>query len=245
MKNQTKIAALLLALLPAVGSAQITTIYTDAFSGGAMALNGATTTTGGGTWSANLVANQDGALVATGNGSALLPFSGEVNKIYTLSMDMAITSGFYVWLGFTKQGLASPGANNANDRFNNLTMAGYPAMAVLPSGVVNATELYNSVVGTTTVATPATLHNYKMVLNTAGDGSSFTASYFVDGVAFATDVVMDYANLSTMTHVGFSHRTSVGSVDNFSLTSQAVPEPTAAALLGLAGLVLIQSRRRN
>jgi MYXO-CTERM domain-containing protein len=245
MKNQTKLAALFLALLPAAGSAQLTTIYTDTFSGSAIALNGATTTTGGGIWSANLIANQDGALVATGNGSALLPFSGEINTIYTLSLDIAINSGFYVWLGFTKQGLASPGANNATDRFNNATLAAYPALAVLPTGTINATELYSSLVGTTTVATPATLHNYKMVLDTTGDGSSFKASYYLDGVAFASDAEMDYANLSTMTHVGFSHRTSAGTVDNFSLTAEAVPEPAAAALLGLAGLALIQSRRRN
>ena len=241
--------ALLLAATSA--NAAITTIYSDSFSGSATALNGASTTTGGGTWAASLIANRDGSLVgnATGGG-AVLPVTLSTNTLYTLSMDISLTgtaaSTKYMHFGFVDQStLTAAGGNNAADRFNNLTMTGYPTIALVTVGsVIQATELYNSVVGSTTT-TIASTHNYKIVLDTTGSGSTFTASYYLDGVAFATNQLMDYAALSSIAGVGFSSRTGTGTVDNFLLTSEAVPEPNAAVLLGGLGALALLRRRRD
>jgi len=254
MKVQLSITALLLTLLPGAVTAQVTTIYSDLFSGGATALNGATTTTGGGTWVASAIANQDGSLIGnTTGGGAVLPVSLAVGNIYTLSMDIALTgtaaSTKYIHFGFVDQStLATPGGNNASDRFNNLTMTGYPTIALVTvGGVIQGTELYNSVVGSTTTLSIGSTHNYKIVLDTTGDGSSFKASYYFDNISFFDDAVMDYAALSTIGGVGFSGRTITGTIDNFLLTVEPVPEPSALALicLGFGGLVCTRHLRRK
>ena len=170
-----------------------TTIYSDNFSGDSSALNGATTTTGGGTWNANLIANRDGTLnSALGNGSAVLPVALSTNMIYTLSMDITVTSGFYLFMGFTQNNIASAGANSAADRYNNASMGAFAVMAGVVSGsLIQGADRYNEVLASTNAYTVSTTHNYKMSLDTTGDGSSAKATYFVDGVAFGTDLTID------------------------------------------------------
>jgi hypothetical protein len=253
-KVQSTITALLLTLAPVALNAQVTTIYSDTFSGSATLLNGATTTSGGGTWSANSFVNQDGSLIGGSiTGGAFLPVTLAVNNIYTLSMDIALTgtaaSTKYIMMGFADQGtVTGPGTSNAAGRHNNATMNGYPVLALVTgSSLLQGTELYNSVVASTAFTDFANVHNYKLVLDTTGDGSTFTASYYVDNVAFGTSLLMDYANLSSIGGVGFSGRTTTGTVDNFLLTVQPVPEPSVMALigLGLGGLVCVQRLRRK
>lgn len=253
MKVQLSIAALLLTLLPSVVNAQ-SVIYSDSFSGSATLLNGATTTAGGGAWSANSFVNQDGSLIGgTITGGAFLPVTLATDSIYTLSMDIALTGAAsankYIMMGFADQGtVPTPGASNALGRHNNTTMNGYPVLALVTgSSLLQGTELYNSVVASTAFTDFANVHNYKMVLNTAGSGSTFTVSYYVDGVAFGTELLMDFASLSSIGGVGFSARTGTGTVDNFLLTVQPVPEPSTLALIGLGigGLVYLQRMRRK
>ena len=213
-------------------------------------MNGATTTIGGGTWVASAIANQDGSLIGnTTGGGAVLPVSLSTDMIYTLSMDIALTgtagSAKYIHFGFVDQStLIAAGGNNASDRFNNNTMNGYPTIAlVTATAMIQGTELYNAVVASTANATISATHNYKMVLDTSGDGSSFKATYFLDGVAFGTDLVMDYAALSAIGGVGFSSRNGTGIIDNFLLTAETIPEPGAALLNGLGVLALLRRRR--
>ena len=180
----------------------------------------------------------------------VLPVALTTGNIYTLSIDIALTeaasSAKYMFLGFVDQGtVRNAGLSDAAGRHNNATMRGYPTIGVVTNGgLIQGTELYNSVVASTTNATIGSTHTYKIVLNTTGDGSSFKASYYLDGVAFGTDLVMDYAALSSIGGVGFSSRTTTGTVDNFLFTVEAIPEPRAA-LLGSLGMLALLRRRRN
>ena len=223
-----------------------TTIYSDNFSGsGSTTLNGATTTTGGGTWIANTIANRDGTLVAL-DGSALLAFNPEINKIYTLSMDIAFTqTSRYIFMGFSSNTIASPGASLAADRFNGANQKAYPYMAILSGGTIQSAESNGGTLfdGTST-ATVGSVHQYKIVLNTAGDGTSFKASFYFDGDVFASDAVIDYDTVENINYVGFSSRQPTGTVDNFLLTVEPIPEPSAVLLGGISMIALLR-RRRN
>jgi hypothetical protein len=92
MKVQLSIVALILTLTPAALNAQ-TTLYSDTFSGNTTALNGQLTTTGGGTWSANLGATTAGAIVTRGSAIVQLGTPLAVDSVYTLSLDVAFPSG--------------------------------------------------------------------------------------------------------------------------------------------------------
>ena len=65
----------------------------------------------------------------------------------------------------------------------------------------------------------------KVVLNTTGDGSTFTAEYFVDGAPInGGPLLIDATTVEGINYVGFTQTTSsTGSkVDNFTLTSSPV-----------------------
>jgi hypothetical protein len=244
MKMKLMLVVLAVALLAVPASAGI--IYSEAFDGAGVALHGTTTTTGGGTWNANLIANDNGTLlIGTANGSALLPVSLEGSKTYTLSVDATLSSGYYLFLGFCQNNIVSPGANNAVDRFNNAARGTFPTMAALYQNgatLVQGADYYSELLGSTSEYSTAQLHTYKMVLTTASDLSSGTVSYYVDNVAFVTNGVVDYAALSTINYVGFSTRATGGTIDNFELS--VVPEPATISILALGGLVSLMHRRR-
>ncbi len=237
-------------LIVSTGSqAAITTIYEDTFSGDSSTLNGATTTIGSGTWNANTFVNRDGSMVEANQGGAVVGVTLAINNIYTLSMDVALTGTAattkYLMLGFVDQAtVTGAGASNATGRFNNNTMNGYPLITLVTgASVIQGSELYNVVAASTPFTDFANVHNYKIVINTSGNGSTFTASYYVDGVAFGTNLLMDQAPLGSIGGVGFAARSGAGTVDNFKLTVEPVPEPGTALLSSIGVLALLRRRR--
>ena len=91
------------------------------------ALNGRTTTTGGGTWLANSIATIDGT-TGTGvttafQGSAQLGYTFAANNVYTLSIDVVNQlgdGGSWIHLGFSQSPITVPGGGTGNDRFTNI-----------------------------------------------------------------------------------------------------------------------------
>ena len=233
-----------------------TTIYSDSFSGDGTALNGATTTVGGGTWSANNFVNRNGTINGANEGSALLTFNPVANMTYTLTLDVSNTTDRWVGLGFARDPLTSPGASFTNDRLSNET-EGISWMLYrdhasdqtqdiqLFGGLRTASQIADNNFSGFSFSNANTL---KIVIDTTGDGSSFTANFFInDNSLLSSGPVTIARSLDDINYVGFTFdnaTASAVSVDNFSLT--AVPEPSSfAALAGLAGLGFAASRRRR
>jgi hypothetical protein len=204
--------------------------YTETFSGTSAPLNGKAPTTGSGAWSANSIVTDDGVLTAS-PGSALLPLTPEVNKRYTLSMDFNYSSGTGGWLGLGFAGstvVSAPGASSSNDRFSNVNVPGYSWMNFkgtsfdLWQGPRAATAIpYN-----TTVLADGS-HHLKVVLDTTGSGSSFNASFFVDGASVTSAPATINLPISTIKSAGFTQYggglLTGSTVDNFSLVTTSTP----------------------
>ena len=228
----TTLAGLALASMSATAG---TTIYTETFIGNTGALNGATTTEGGGTWSAGPYMTHDGALPVQGKQLAYLDFTPDAGNVYTLSMDLAIT-GSADWFGFGFSEL-----NTQNVYFYQINSSAW---------ILNETAgNVNTYLGPNTaniyeggnIATLAT-NNLKVVLDTTE--TLWSVAYYVnDGLVneatYTVNPTISYVAL------GKANGGLTGQMSNLSLTA-AVPEPgTYALLAGALALASVMVRRRR
>ena len=227
----TTLAGLALASMSATAG---TTIYTETFIGNTGALNGATTTEGGGTWSAGPYMTHDGALPVQGKQLAYLDFTPDAGNVYTLSMDLAITGNDWFGFGFSE-------LNTQNVYFYQINssawMLNHTSSNVDTFLGPNATNSYAG----GNIATLAT-NNLKIVLDTTE--ALWSAAYYVnDGLVneatFTVNPTINYVAL------GRQNGTITGQMSNLSLTA-AIPEPgTYALLAGALALTSVMVRRRR
>ena len=264
-----KAAALAVAagVVGTTGMARAATVYSDDFSGTGAALNGTApdVAPGAETWTANGPFRDNGTIDGAVEGGALLPFDPVVNQQYTLSMDVTTPVGTDRWvaLGFTRDPLPSTSADDVNGRHSNETEG--IAWMLFRDSATNADDVQvfrgmrtaNQIADTATAVTFGVTHTLSIVLDTTGDGSSFTADFLIDGVSVVggPQVISSLGNpggvgpsspvLDVINHVGFSYDDATATpptIDNFSLT--VVPEPASIGLLALGGLAAGRRRRR-
>ncbi|MFK7911690.1 MAG: PEP-CTERM sorting domain-containing protein [Akkermansiaceae bacterium] len=210
-----------------VGSGSAAVIIEDTFTRNG-ALNGSAADTGqvwshpGSTFttdgsSMQLVSSQ----VASISGITFLP-----NCIYRLSMDVSLdtSSNFWIGLGYGTQHVDSTG------------------FMIHEQG--NAGLFPTDLTGKQTILLADTnLKNFEVTLQTGASLSSSTTSWKIDGSTVGTAQSVDASGLGGV-FVQLSGTGLQGTVDNFKLTHDAVPEPSSALLLGLGGIGLILRRRR-
>jgi hypothetical protein len=207
-------------------------IYKEDFDGGGASLHNTTPTTGGQRWIANSLATDNGILTANA-GSAVLPFDPVANQTYVLSMDFNYSSGSGGWvgLGFSTTPPTDANLPNANDRFSGVNVPGYAWMICNGTGITGVWEgsrTANPITFTSPTLAPGP-HTLKIVINTAGDGASFTADFFIDGNSVtAGPKTIDAITVADINYVGFTQYGSgllTGStVDHFALvTTNYVP----------------------
>jgi hypothetical protein len=219
MKTMRKL--LLAGMMPlfccSIGNAQI--IYSNAFNGGAMNINGTAPTmandfaggTSSATWNDVLGINNTGALLANGANSTtlgdswILPLAPQSGYIYTLTGSLTFTGspGGWVGLGFGEY-------NNVNvsvgtGRFADSFINGYDWMILTESSGnvqyfsgprANTPQIY-SANGTFAANTPQTI-SVQVILNTTGSLWSTTA--YVNGVQMGS--TFTYASNPSIGAVG-------------------------------------------
>ncbi len=260
MKQTFAITLGTMVLGASLSQAQTTTLYSDTFSGAGGLLNGVAVEGGAGAgtlWSANGSFRDNGSMDGTVEGSAILPFTPQLQHVYTLTLDVFNTTDRWIGLGFKNSALASPTGDNFADRFSNgggISWMLYRDHATDPTqdiqifagpntspGIADANVTFDN----------AAPHSLKIVIDTSADltGASFLADFFLDGtsVSFGPQTVSQ--TLANIQYVGmtFDDATTVTTItyDNFQLTATAVPEPATAALvlLGLGALAVARRRR--
>jgi hypothetical protein len=249
-------------------SASAAVIYSDDFSGSGAALNGTAPDVRPGleTWQANGPFRDNGTIDGTIEGGALLPATLKTNKIYTLSMDVLMPVGVDRWvaLGFAQDPLPSLNADDVNARHSNepegIAWMLFRDHANNPQDVeiFRGRRTANQIADTNAVFTFGVTHNLKIVLDTSGNGSSYTANFLIDNVPIvAAPIVINSLGtpgglgqvapgnlLNQIRYVGFSYDDATANaprVDNFLFT---VPEPACGILVMGAVAGLLVSRRR-
>jgi hypothetical protein len=213
-------------------------IYGETFDGsGSSGLNGKPPTTGQWSWIANSIARDNGALTPD-YGSAVLPFNPETDKIYTVSMDVTVAGSCNIALGFSQSAPDNAGISSGTDRFLGEGAAGIAWTQLTGGGAVRSWSGFTTFnyeptcvrfVNTTT--DPAVTHTLLIIIYTAGDGSSFTADFLLDGMSVSggpqtMDSTYDSTkglgamNLDAINYVGFSNMAdgTGATIDNFSVT---------------------------
>jgi hypothetical protein len=239
-------------------SATAQSIYTDTFSGDGTTLNGATTTTGGGIWEANTIANRDGTM-GSGEGSALLEFNPVVDTQYLLSMDLTKSDANSDWVGFGFTSNAinplTLGLDDSNERFDKAT-DGIAWMLYRDAGTEDTADDVQIFAGLSTdnpIADTGVyssgMNTLSILIDTTGDGSSFTADFFINGISISSGAQTISLSVADINYVGFTsaddRATNIDTyVDNFSLVQ--IPEmETASLLLGTIGLLTCLMVRRR
>lgn len=219
------------------GLAQSTVIYQDAFSADG-SLAGRAVETGTGTWIGHSDLQTSGGMAlpaATNPGkNALLAFTPETGKIYTLSADVNAISGSWLALGFVSDTAATI---IGNELFYDYVDTAAPWMYVVPAGNVQTFggPHTGDIAGFTGVGSSGTM---EIRLDTTG--SNWEATYFFKGALLRTKTFSGSLNI---THVAFGgNPVSTQEVDNFSLT--VIPEPaTLGLLVAMSGALLFVRRQ--
>ena len=209
------LAGMMLLFCRSIGQAQI--IYSNAFDGAAVNINGTAPATAndfaGGISSAlwNSVNNgatsyldEDGTIGPTAN-SVLLPFAPESGYVYTLTASVtvpAMSAGKWITMGFASY---DPASNTAPDpRFNISYVNGNPWTYLTEgSGGDFFFPLRTTSAGNAQLMpTPGT---YTVQLKLDTTGSNWVASEFVDGTQVGTNYV--YATIPSIGSVGIGQTT--------------------------------------
>ncbi|MFA7343260.1 MAG: PEP-CTERM sorting domain-containing protein [Terrimicrobiaceae bacterium] len=244
-KTLNRLAASFLVLTILAGfsgaaSAQ-TIIYADGFSGSsATNLNGLAPDVRSGadggsasaTWAANSGWKADGSNnAASGSQKASLTFTPDLNKVYTLSLQLNPTAGTGLFmLGFS----SDSSTTFSNGAAPYLTLSDEGTAQIFTSNNVLAT-------GTNTFTGLALNQTAQVVLDTTG--AAWTAAWFYNG----TQLGSTFTYVTNPTSTGFvkfaRSLDEVGTVDNFQLS--AVPEPSTWALLAFSLTTVMVLRRRR
>jgi len=208
-----------------------TTIYSDDFSGAGVPLDGTTEDQQGTTWSANATFLNDGNLDESVEGSALLGFQPVANTTYELSLDVLNTTDRWVGLGFARDPIANLGVDSVDDRFSNELNGAAWMLYRDSSNNAEDIQLFGGPATGGPIADNDTSINFnqfnslKVVLDTTGDGSSFTVDYQLDqGAGFMSlsggpqlvNIPLDDINYAG---ISFDDASSTDvMIDNFSLT---------------------------
>ena len=229
------LAVMIATLVLAVATANAGVIYSETFDGdGTTGLDGVAATSGG-TWDAkgNDWLMSDGSIIGgtvnnTYAGANLLPFEPELNKVYTLSMNLTHVGTKYIALGFTKNGIDYNQVDTSN-RFPNIGglswfMYGHGGLVQIFEGLNETNEITNTGVYT---AAKVVL---SIVVDTTGDGSSFTADFLMDGVSITNGPQTISQSVDNINYAGIgAYGTRSGSangslIDNFQLSEGTVDE---------------------
>ncbi len=227
-------------------------IYSHTFDGSsATALNGTAVDSGGANWTASATAKADGT--DSVNSTFWVPYAFGTG-VYTISATIDVTTT-------TDTGLFGIAFTNASTfssaDFVNAGTGSYASFGLRGSsnwdfwgGIGNT-----SAVDGGTVATFPEVNTLTLTLDTTQTNWVVTASLLngsggtvvVDLNGGTAGVGYTYAvNPSTFTGVGVLLRSSTGSIDSFTFSATAVPEPSAyAALAGLFALAACTLRRRR
>jgi hypothetical protein len=246
--------------LLAMQTARAVTLYSDSFSGAAANINGVPVQGGAlapANWSANATYMAEGSLDESVEGSAILPFEPIANAVYTLSLDVFNTTDRWVALGFARDPLTTPGFDQVNDRLSN-EIEGIAWMLFRDHATDPTQDLQlfaglrtnNGIADNNAAIVHNQVNNLRIVLDTTGDGSSFTANFFLNGVSVTSTglPVAIVRNIDDINFVGISYDDATTAaqitVDNF-LLDGPIPEPTSLALAALAMAGAMTGRRRR
>lgn len=252
MKTNLNVISLCAAVLfsaPFVATSQVTTLYSDDFSGLlSVELGGTTpdTTIGTNTWfnangdnSSSFQA--DGSVVAGSAASGIwLPVDINAGNIYTLSADVDLTSTGSTWISLGYAQFASDAAFGGS--------GGYGTVIVNPGSVRPFAGLGTAGGGGFYTAAGFAPQQLSIVLDASdANSANWTMEFFENGVSLEGPVTTtgDFGNIN---NIGFTtvNGTATGTIDNFSFTVTAVPEPSTYALLAgvlTLGLVILRRRR--
>jgi|GEM_PF-2189869 hypothetical protein len=221
-------------------SAHAATLIFDDFSGSSGTNLVGTTADVGGAWTgaSNAAMKADGSITASGEFDAYQAVTIAVGEVYTLSADITLDTGS---LGFISIGFANTPGDGAGAIWDDANPYAWMYMNTTDHGIKRFTGINlggEEDIGPTVFDTPV---NLKVVLDTT-NAANYEATWFIDGV----DKGSAFIGAPSLTHVFINqHNSSTsGTVDNFTLTNTAIPEPSSVALLSLGGLVLLR-RRRN
>ena len=219
-------------------------IYSNAFTGGAVTLNGTAPTVaanldGGNNaavWNFTVTNDPDNVLAngtIDGNeGSALLPFTPQPGFLYTMTASVNVgTNAGSQWLcmGFTEYGPVNEPANLA--RFVNTDVSGYAWLEF----DMGTTELFQGPGATGEASSgdfmpTAGTYTVQVLLNTSG--AQWTASGYVNGSLVATTV---FSSIPSISFAGIGQSTVGSSAsgiqwNNWSLSVGAAPVPPVTPL---------------
>jgi autotransporter-associated beta strand protein len=216
-----------------------TTLYTDSFGGAGTALNGTlvqggTLQTGAVAWSANSAFLNNGTMDGNVEGSAILPFVPVVNSTYTLSLDVFNTTDRWVGLGFKNSALTAPGTDQVNDRLSNGGGIAWMLYRDHLTDPLQDIQLFaglntgNPIADNDSAVTFNQFNNLKIILNTTGDGSTFTADFQVNNASISSGPQVVNQPISAIQYVAMSYDDATAaaiSYDNF-LFTQTITGPT-------------------
>lgn len=252
------VAGTLAAFSCSIASAQI--IYSNAFNGAAVTINGTAPTVandyaGGASsalWNSVIGTTDPAAMLADGTvdthqNSVLLPFTPQAGYVYLMTASVtvpAMTAGKWITLGFA----AHDPVNNTTPRFNDSAVNGNPWTYLTEgSGGDFFFATRTASIGSAQLMPTPTTYTVSLELDTTG--AHWTIAEFINGTQLSTNYT--YSANPTIVAAGIGQTTLSSSAgiqwDDWTLT--VVPEPSAPALIGggltMMFLATLYRRRRH
>ena len=246
------------------GFANAQVIFSEDFSGTGLVLDGTMEDESGAVWAANDFATDngvfnvgDGTTATNFEGAATLAIDGGLlaDRVYTISLDVESVAAEWVGIGFSENG--STGVpNRPQDRF---AQSGGRAWFLYRPGdpladqvqIFGGTNTANGIADDdTNFFGPLESRNLKVVLDTSSAG--ITADFLINDVSVSFGPQSVGGTVADFDNVGFTWEgQSAGgaagaiTVDNFSFSVNAIPEPGSLAFLGLMSIAGLARRRRS